>query len=94
VARSQGVCVRTIVVLQEVDDVERWLASSRRHEVFGPLGIAARTFVDDARSGRVGLIVETPSLAAFEEAMRAPGAAVAMKADGVRPDTCIVLTER
>ena len=86
--------MRTIVVVQEVDDVERWLASPRRHEVFGPLGITSRPFVDDARSGRVGLIVETPSLAAFEEAMSAPGASVAMDADGVRPDTRVVLTER
>ncbi len=86
--------MRTIVILQEVDDVERWLASPRRHEVFGPLGMTSRLFVDDAQSGRVGLIVETPSLAAFQEAMRAPGAAVAMAADGVRPDTCVVLTER
>lgn len=86
--------MRTIVILQEVDDVERWLTSHRRHAVFGPLGITSRPFVDDAQPGRVGLIVETPSLAAFEEAMCAPGAAVAMEADGVRPDTCVVLTER
>ncbi len=86
--------MRTIVILQEVDDVERWLASPRRHAVFGPLGITSRPFVDDERSGRVGLIVETPSFAAFEEAVRAPGACGAMEADGVRPDTCVVLTER
>jgi hypothetical protein len=86
--------LRTIVVLQEVDDVERWLASPGRHEVFGPLGITSRPFVDDAQSGRVGLVVDAPSLAAFEEAMSAPGAAVAMDADCVRPDTRVVLTER
>lgn len=86
--------MKTLLILQEVDDVDRWLTSPRRHEVFGPLGITSRAFVDDARSGRVGLVVETPSRAAFEEAMRAPGATDAMEADGVRPDTSVVLTER
>ena len=86
--------MRTIIIFQEVEDVERWLASPKRHEVFGPLGITARTFVDDVPSGRVGLIVEVPSMAAFEEAISAPGAVVALQADGVRPGTCVVLTER
>jgi hypothetical protein len=86
--------VRTICIFHEVDDVEQWLASPRRREVFGPLGITARTFVDPEHPNRVGLIVETPSLAAFEEAIAAPGAAAALRADGVRPDTCVVLTER
>ena len=61
--------MRTVVILQEVDDVEQWLASPRRREVFGPLGITARTFVDPGDSGRVGLIVEAPSMELFQEAM-------------------------
>ena len=43
---SRGAAMRTIIIFQEVDDVEQWLASPKRHEVFGPLGITARTFVD------------------------------------------------
>jgi len=70
--------VRTIVIVHEVDDVEQWLASPRRREVFGPLGITARTFVDPAQtpgqSGRVGLIVEAPSMELFDEAMLSLGA--------------------
>jgi hypothetical protein len=80
--------VRTIVIFQEVDDVDVWLESPARREVFGPLGITTRTFVDIARSGRVGLIVEVPSMAAFEEAMRAP------RAENVRTKAFVVLTER
>jgi hypothetical protein len=86
--------MRTIIIFQEVDDVDRWLASPTRQEVFGPLGITSRPFADPARSNRVGLIVEVPSLAAFEEAMAAPGAADALRAEGVDPDSFVVLTER
>jgi hypothetical protein len=85
--------VRTIIIFQEVDDVDHWLTSPKRHEVFGPLGITSRVFIDPGQSSRVGLIVEVPSMAAFEEAMATPAAA-AMQADGVRLDTFVVLTER
>jgi len=85
--------MRTIMIFHEVDDVDHWLNSPRRQEFFGPLGMTARTFVDAERSNRVGLIAEVPSMEAFEEAMQGPGAAEAMKFDGVRPETIVVLTE-
>jgi hypothetical protein len=69
--------MRTVVILQEVEDVEQWLGSPRRREVFGPLGITARTFVDPdqlpRRLRRVGLLVEAPSMELFDEAMGALG---------------------
>ena len=80
--------MKTIVIFQEVDDVDVWLGSPARREVFGPLGITTRTFVDPARSGRVGLIVEVPSMPAFDEAMRAP------RAEHVRTESFVILTER
>ncbi len=43
----------THVVSHEVDDVEHWLSSSKREEVFGPMGITMRTFRDPAGSNRV-----------------------------------------
>jgi hypothetical protein len=85
--------MRTIMVFHEVDDVDHWLKSPKRHEVFGPLGITTRTFVDDAKSNQVGLVVEVPSMELFAEAMGTPAAAEAMKYDGVRPETLRVLTE-
>ena len=85
--------MRTLMIVHEVDDVDHWLASPKRREVFGPLGITTRTFVDPARPNRVGLIVETPSMDIFAEAMGSPGAADALKYDGVRPDTVQVFTE-
>jgi hypothetical protein len=40
----------------------------------------------------VGLIVKVPSMAVFDEAMGSAAAAEAMKFDGVRPETPVVLT--
>jgi hypothetical protein len=85
--------MRTIMIFHEVDDVDHWLASPKRREIFGPLGITARTFVDPEQSNRVGLIVEVPSMEAFKEAMTSAGVAEGMKYDGVRPETLQVLTE-
>jgi hypothetical protein len=83
----------THVVFHEVDDVEHWLASPKREEVFGPLGIAMRTFRDPAGSNRVGLIAEIPDMAAFQKFMQTDAATDAMKADGVHPGTLLVLDE-
>jgi hypothetical protein len=83
----------THIVFHEVDDVEHWLRSPKREEVFGPLGITMRTFRNPAGSNRVGLIAEIPDMAAFQEFMQTAAAAEAMKADGVRPETLLVLDE-
>ena len=84
----------TLVVFHEVDDIEHWLASPKREEVFGPLGIAVRTFVDPEGSNRVGLIAEIPDLEVFDKVMQSQEAADAMKHDGVRPETMVMLVER
>jgi len=86
--------VRTILIFHEVDDVDRWLESPRRHEVFGPFGITARTFIDATQTNRVGLIVEVASMELFQEAMGSPTAVAAMTHDGVRPDSVQVFIER
>jgi hypothetical protein len=83
----------THIAFHEVDDLEHWLNSSKRDEVFGPLGITTRAFRDPAGSNRVGLIAEIPDMAAFQEFMQTDAAADAMKADGVRAETLIVLDE-
>ena len=83
----------TYLVFHEVDDVEHWLSSPKREEVFGPMGVTARTFHDPEGSQRVGLVVEIPDLAAYQEFMQTEAAADAMKHDGVRPETLLVLSE-
>src|SRR3954452_14339313 len=85
--------METLLVFHEVDDVDHWLASPKREEFFGPLGMTARTFRDPAGSNRVGLLVEVPDVAAWEEAMQTGAAAEAMKFDGVRPATILGLVE-
>jgi hypothetical protein len=83
----------TLLIFHEVDDVDHWLSSPRRQELFGPLGMTVRTFVDPEKSNRVGLIVEVPDMDTFQRMMESEAAADAMKFDGVRRDTLLMLVE-
>ena len=83
----------TLLAFHDVDNVDHWLSSPKRKEIFGPLGITARAFRDPKGSKHVGVIFEVPDLAAFEKPMQSPAAAEAMKFDGVRPETILLLTE-
>ena len=85
--------METLLVFHEVDDVDHWLASPKREEFFGPLGMKHRTFKDPQGSKRVGLIVEVPDIATWEKALQSDDAAEAMKHDGVHPDTIVTLVE-
>jgi hypothetical protein len=85
--------VATYLAFHEVDDVQHWLSSPKREEIFGAMGITVRTFHDPEGSKRVGLILEIPDMAAFQEFMATDAAADAMKADGVRPETLLILSE-
>jgi hypothetical protein len=83
----------TLVIFHEVDDVDHWLSSPKREEVFGPMGITVRTFIDPDGTNRVGLIADIPDLDAFQKMMQTSEAAEAMKYDGVRPETMLMLVE-
>ena len=83
----------TYVITHEVDDVERWLRSPEREEVFGPMGITIRTFRDPDGSKKTALIAEIPDIEAFHEVMKSEAAADAMKHDGVNPETLLMLSE-
>lgn len=85
--------METVLAFHEVDDVDHWLSSPKREELLGPMGATIRTFKDPAGSNRVGLIFEVPSRAEFEEALQTEEAAEAMKFDGVRPETILLLEE-
>ena len=75
----------TLIAFHEVDDVDHWLGSPKRAEVFGPLGITIRTFRDPEGSNRVGLIAEIPNMAAWQEMMESEAAADAMKLTACAP---------
>lgn len=83
----------TMVVFHEVDDVEHWLDSPKREEFFGPRGMTVRAFRDPEGSNRVGLIVEVPDVSDWRQALESEEAAEAMKHDGVRRETILVLAE-
>ena len=61
----------THLIFHEVDDVEHWLNSPKRAELFGPMGVTVRTFHDPQGSKWVGGIVEIPDMAAFQEEIEA-----------------------
>ncbi|TQJ40747.1 hypothetical protein FBY33_2833 [Arthrobacter sp. SLBN-112] len=83
----------TLIITHEVDDVEHWLSSPKRAEIFGPAGITVRTFIDPVKTNRVGLIVEVPDMDKFQRMMESKAAADAMKFDGVRPESILTLVE-
>jgi hypothetical protein len=83
----------TVLAFHEVDDVEHWLRSPKREEIFGAMGITGRLFTDPAKTHRVGLIVDIPDMEAFQQFMQSGEAAEAMRFDGVRPDTLVFLEE-
>ena len=85
----------TVVAHHDVKDVEHWLASPRREEFFGPLGVTdIRTFVDPQNPSRVALVMDVPDMDAVMAAMDSDAAREAMEYDGVLGETLVILIER
>jgi hypothetical protein len=85
--------METVIAYHEVEDVDHWLASSKRGEFFESHGMSARAFRDSAGSNRVGVLIETPDLDTLQAALQSEQAAQAMQHDGVRPETILMLVE-
>jgi hypothetical protein len=86
--------VPTIIGHHHVKDTDHWLASPKREEFFGPLGVTnIRTFVDPQDRSRVAVLMDVPDMDAVMAAMRTDAAAAAMDHDGVLPETLIILVE-
>jgi hypothetical protein len=83
----------TLLVTHEVDDVDHWLSSTKRAEIFESQGMTVRAFRDAEGSNRVALMIETPDMATFENLLQTEEAAEAMKHDGVRPSTLVTMAE-
>ena len=84
----------TIFAHHDVKDTDHWLASPRREEFFGALGVTnIRTFVDPENRTRVGVMMDVPDMEALVAAMETQGAADAMEHDGVLPETLVILVE-
>jgi hypothetical protein len=84
----------TVIGYHEVKDKDHWLASPKREEFFGPLGVTnIRTFVDPQNPSRVGLLMDVPDMDAVMAAMETEAAAEAMAHAGVVPETLVILVE-
>jgi len=84
----------TVFAHHDVKDKAHWLASPKREEFFGPLGVTnIRTFVDPENPTRVGVLMDVPDMDAVMAAMETEAAAEAMAHDGVVPETLVILVE-
>ena len=81
-----------VIAYHDVDDVQHWLASTSRDEVFGPLGVTGiRTFVDPQGSNRVGVLMDIPDMDAVMAMLQTDVGADAMARDGVHADSLTIL---
>jgi hypothetical protein len=84
----------TVIAHHDVKDKDHWLASPKREEFFGPLGVTnIRTFVDPQNPTRVALLMDVADMDAVMGAMETEAAAEAMAHDGVVPESLVILVE-
>lgn len=84
----------TIIVHHDIDNADAWLASPKREEVFGALGVTnIRTFLNPVNGTQAALLLDVPDLDALLSALESEESAAAMQHDGVHPDTLVLLVE-
>ena len=83
-----------VIVVAEVKDVQHWLNSPKREEVFGPLGwTEIKTYVDQEGSNRVALAMNVSDLDAARAHGQTQEVADLMEYDGVIPETVVNFVE-
>jgi hypothetical protein len=83
-----------VIAHHDVKDKDHWLASPKREEVFGPLGVTnIRTFVDPRNPTRVAVLMDVADLDLVMAAMGDQAMADAMDYDGVLGETLVILVE-
>jgi hypothetical protein len=86
--------VPTVIAHHDVKDKDHWLASPKREEVFGPLGVTnIRTFVNPQNPTHVAVLMDVADLDAVMAAMQTETMTEAMAYDGVLPETLVILVE-
>src|SRR5882724_8811883 len=69
----RGVDMPTVIGHHDVKDTDHWLASPKREEVFGPLGVTnIRTFVDPQNPTHVGVVMDVADMDVVMAAMQRP----------------------
>jgi hypothetical protein len=84
----------TVIGHHDVKDTDHWLASPKREEFFGSLGVTnIRTFVNPQHRNQVAVLMDVADLDVVMAAMQNQAAADAMEYDGVLPETLVLLVE-
>lgn len=88
----------TLIVFHEVQDGARWAkawkqGTGSRHEMFGRIGVTARTFRDPENPNSAGVILQVPDMNQFQTFMSSTEAAKAMEEDGLKTNTMRILSE-
>jgi hypothetical protein len=85
----------TVIGHHDVKDTAHWLASPKREEVFGPMGVTnIRTFVNPQNRTQVAVLMDVADLSVMMAAMQNdPAMGEAMAYDGVLPETLVILVE-
>ena len=84
----------TVIGHHDVKDTKHWLASPKREEVFGPLGVTnIRTFVNPQNPTQVAVLMDVADMDVVTAAMQTQPMADAMEYDGVLPETLVILVE-
>jgi hypothetical protein len=81
----------TVVATHDVKDVAHWLASPKRAELFGPIGVTnLRTLVDPTERTHVSLSMDVPDMDAMMAVLQSEAGAAAMEYDGVLGETLVL----
>lgn len=84
----------TVIGHHDVKDKDHWLASPKREEILGPLGVTnIRTFVNPQNPTQVAVLMDVPDMDAVMALMQSEAGAEAMAYDGVLPETLVILVE-
>ena len=88
----------TAIIFHEVKRGDHWAKAWKkgkgsRHEMFGTLGVKARTFRDPKNPDSTGLILEIPDMAKFQAMLASDEGQKAMKEDGLKVETMRMLVE-
>ena len=88
----------TMIIFHDVKNGEHWAEAWRkgkgsRHELFGKIGVKARTFRDPKNPDSTGVFLDIPDMAKFQAFMDSDEAKKAMMEDGLKADTMRALVE-